>query len=191
MRPGAAVWLLSLPVALAGCLAAHSLAYRIVEPDAHERAHMLASSGHDYLDALRYLAAVGLALVLAGFVRQAVLAARGLEPAGPPRLVVLVPPLAFVLQEHLERLVHEGAFPPDALVQPSFLIGLALQLPFALLALAVAALLARGATALGLAFARPPRLRARALADAPSARPPDSLRPATARGRAPPLLAQP
>jgi hypothetical protein len=188
---GAAAWLLSLPVAVAGCLAAHSLAYRVVEPDAHERAHLLASSGHAYLDELRFLAAAGLALVLAGFVRQAAVAARGFQPTGPPRLVALVPPLAFVVQEHLERLLHDGTFPLDALAQPSFLVGLALQLPFAFAAVAVAALLTRAARTLGWLLAHPPRPRPAAAAEIVSSRPPASLPHVGARGRAPPLLARP
>jgi hypothetical protein len=59
----------------------------------------------------------------------------------PARLLFLVPPLAFALQEHLERLVHDGSFPLAAAIEPTFLVGLALQLPFALAAYAVAAAL--------------------------------------------------
>jgi hypothetical protein len=188
---GAAAWLLSLPLALAGCLTAHGLAYRIVEPDAHERAHLLASSGHGYLADLRLLAAVGVALVLAGFVRQAALAARGIEVGGPPWAVALVPPLAFLVQEHLERMLHDGAFPLDALAQPSFLVGLALQVPFALLALAVAALLTRTAVALGRLLAHPPRVCAFVTAGSVPHAPPAAPPLLAARGRAPPLLARP
>lgn len=192
MRRGATPWLLSIPLALAGCVAAHALAYRIVEPDAHERTHLLAASGHGYLGELRLLAAVGLALVLAGFLRQAVLAARGLEPSGPSRLVALVPPLAFALQEYVERLFHDGAFPVEAFAQPTFLVGLALQLPFALLALAAAALLTRTARVLGRLLARPPRLTARpASRSVASTSPPRTTLRTPARGRAPPLLARP
>lgn len=193
MRPRAAAWLLTLPLALAGCAAAHALAYRLVEPDGHERAHLLAASGHGYLGQLRLLAAAGVALVLAGFLRQAALAARGREPAGPPLVVALVPPLAFVLQEHLERALHDGAFPAHALLEPSFLAGLALQLPFALLALAVALLLARTAAALGRLLSDPPprpgrpaRLRPRAVSLVPFARPSLAAPP-----RAPPAPARP
>lgn len=180
-----------MPVALAGGLTAHALAYRIVAPGAHERSHLLASSGHGYMSELRLLAAAGLAFVLVGFLWQAGLAARGLEPSGPSRLVGLVPPLAFVLQEHLERLVHEGAFPVAAFTQPTFLIGLVLQLPFALLAFAAAALLARAARVLGRLLVRPPRLRVPAARTAASFPPPRSALRIAARGRAPPALARP
>jgi hypothetical protein len=191
VRRGAAAWLVSVPVALAGCLAAHSLAYRLVEPDAHERAHLLASSGHGYVGHWRLLLAGAVALVLVGFVRQAIAAARGLEPGGPPRLVALVPPLAFVLQEHLERAFHDDAFPLEALTQPSFAVGLALQVPFALLAVALARLLAHGAEALGRLLATKPRVAARRAADGLSPFVPTSAPRIAGRGRAPPLLARP
>jgi hypothetical protein len=192
VRRGATPWLLSVPLALAGCLAAHELTYRIVEPDAHQRTHLLAASGHGYLGQLRLLLAVGLALVLATFVRQALLAARGLEPRGPSRLVALVPPLAFALQEYGERLFHDGAFPVETFTEPTFVVGLALQLPFALVALAAAALLTRTARALGRLLARPPLAPARAVLRslASTSRPRPAHR-APARGRAPPLLARP
>jgi hypothetical protein len=192
VRGRAAAWLLSLPVALAGSAAAHALAYQLVEPDAHERAHLLAASGHGYLGQLRVLAAAAVALALAGFVRQAALAAHGREAAGPPLVVALVPPLAFVLQEHLERALHGGAFPLGAVLEPTFLVGLALQLPFALLALGLAWLLVRTAAAVGRLLATPPRVRAR-----PRQRPPSaSLLPPAARSfataaRAPPAPARP
>jgi hypothetical protein len=191
VRRGVAAWLLSVPVALAGCLAAHSLAYRLVEPDAHERAHLLAASGHGYLEHLPLLVAAALALVLVGFVRLTVLAARGLESTGPSRLVAFVPPLAFVLQEHLERVLHQGAFPLEALTQPSFLVGLALQLPFALLAYASATLLVRGATALGRLLAGRPPVRARSTPRAISSPLSPSAPRLVARVRGPPALARP
>ena len=190
MRRGAA-WLLSVPIALAGCLGAHALAYRVVAPDAHERAHLLAASGHGYLAHLRIVAAAALALLFVAFVRQAAAAARGLEPEGPSRLVALVPPRAFVVQEHLERARHDGAFPLHALTQPSFLVGLALQLPFALLALAVARLLSRAATAVGRLLARRPRRSAAAMPATVALARPRAHPVARARSRAPPALARP
>jgi hypothetical protein len=192
VRGRAAAWLLSLPVALAGSAAAHALAYHLVEPNDHERAHLLAASGHGYLGQLRVLAAAAVALVLAGFVRQAALAARGREAAGPPFVVALVPPLAFLLQEHLERALHGGSFPVGVLLEPTFLVGLALQLPFALLALAVARLLVRTAVALGRLLATPPRLLARPRLRPPSGSPvPIAARSFAAAARAPPVPARP
>jgi hypothetical protein len=107
---------------------------------------------------------------------------------------VLLPPLAFVVQEVLERLIHVGHIPWTTPLQPAFLIGLAFQLPLALAALIIAWLLDSAAQAIGSALASagpvlfpdldPVPVRARAV------RNPVGL----ARGygeRAPPLLRRP
>ena len=54
----------------------------------------------------------------------------------------LVAPALFTCQEHIERLAHDGTVPWLA-GEPTFLAGLALQLPFALAAYLVARLLLR------------------------------------------------
>ena len=55
-----------------------------------------------------------------------------------------VPPLAFVLLELLEGLLHRGLVPIDEALEPTFLLGLALQMPFAVVAyLVVQAIAAR------------------------------------------------
>jgi hypothetical protein len=66
----------------------------------------------------------------------------------------------FCLQEILELSLHSGTFGWRAVLAPTFLPGLALQLPFALAAYLVARILLRAATALGLALARPRLARA-------------------------------
>jgi hypothetical protein len=65
----------------------------------------------------------------------------------------IVPVAAFVLQEHFERLLHDGHFPVTLLLERPILLGLALQLPFALLAYAIAWLLVRATEALVRALA--------------------------------------
>jgi hypothetical protein len=81
---------------------------------------------------------------------------------GAPRLHMsvrwffLLPLVGFALQEHLERLLPAGSLPLDAPLEPAFLIGLGLQLPFALAALAAARLLLGLADELGQALARRP-----------------------------------
>ena len=42
-------WLIAMPLAVVGTLAGHSVGYWAAVPDAHERAHVLAASGHGYL----------------------------------------------------------------------------------------------------------------------------------------------
>jgi hypothetical protein len=148
-------WLLSLGLAAAGGLAAHGLAYRIAEPDAERRHHLLESTGHGYLDptligslcvALTVLAFAG--CVLAGIRRTA-------KP--PLWLFALAPPVGFALQEHAERMLHEGAFSAGTVLEPTFLAGLLLQLPFAIVALLLARALLVAAVVLARELGAPPR----------------------------------
>lgn len=128
-----ATWLLTLPLAAGGSQLAHAEAYRIVYADPHERSHALATSGHAYLEHAPFALAVGIALVLAALVSHA-RARRGTRLAAWPFAVF--PIAVFVLQEVLER-----GGQASALVEATTLVGLALQLPFAALAYAVARLL--------------------------------------------------
>jgi len=75
---------------------------------------------------------------------------------------LLLPLVGFSVQEHLERVIHLGEIPTAAAIEPTFLLGLALQLPFALAAFALARLLLRAADHVGRALrARPPHPRVR------------------------------
>jgi hypothetical protein len=137
------LWLVSLPVLLAGCLAAHLAAYRIAERDEHARQHLLAGSGHGYLEQLPLLAAAALVVVLAAALHHSLRGPAGARPSAA--LFAALPPLAFALQEHVERWLHARDFPVAAALEPTFLIGLALQLPFAFLAWALARAVLRAA----------------------------------------------
>ena len=67
-----------------------------------------------------------------------ILAALGTRTNAPPaRAFPLVGLATFVLQEHIERLVHGGGV-PMLLTSPAFVVGLALQIPVALVAWALA-----------------------------------------------------
>lgn len=113
MKRGAP-WLVSIPFMAAGCLAAHALAYHLVS-NPRER--------HGYLAfAPLFLGVLG-GLAIVGAFR------RGRTHS--PVLFALLPPLAFTVQEHAERLQLVAT-------EPAFLVGLALQLPFALAALVAA-----------------------------------------------------
>lgn len=134
-------WLLAVPIAVIGTLAGHSAGYWMAVPDAHERAHVLASSGHGYLEYAPLLVAICLTLVGLGFAASLVSALGGREASGGGRRVVLVAalaPVVFVLQEVFERFMHDGHLHAVFFVSPLFLFGLAMQVPFALLAAAVA-----------------------------------------------------
>jgi hypothetical protein len=146
MRGRGVVWLPSLPLAAVGWLAAHSVAYLIVAPDHDQRAQLLSDSGHGYLGLAPVLVACTITLVVAGLALAIHDGLRGGSRARMPVWpVALVPPLGFIAQEHLERLIELNAFPFGAVLEPTFLVGLALQVPFAL----VAVTLARVVLALG------------------------------------------
>ena len=101
---------------------------------------------------------VCLGVLLAGLALQALSAFRG-EPRRPATspLIVLLSPAAFVAQELIERFLHTGQVPWTTVLQPAFLVGLALQLPFALAALLLAWALDSAARAVGHALASAPR----------------------------------
>lgn len=164
-------WLLAFPLVTAGSLTAHALAYQLVEPSPYARLDLLDRTGHGYLAAAPFVLGVCLAFVVAGLAAHAIAAVRR-RPLEPPAAwpLALLPLLGFAFQEHLERLVATGDLPLGAAAEPSFLVGLALQLPFALAGLLAARLLGRAAEALGRALAGPPssapRLRPGAVARA-------------------------
>ena len=139
MQRTLAAWLVALPAAAGGVLAAHAAAYALAGGDA--------DASHGYLP----LAQAAVCALLALGLVAATLAARAGAPARPHALAfALAPPLAFLLQETAER----GFALP---LEPVVLLGLALQLPFAALAYLAARLLLRAAAAL--VSAPRPRLR--------------------------------
>jgi len=156
-------WLLALPVMAAGSLAAHSLSYVFVSARAGEvggEASERASTGSaSYLVLfVGILAATAVVAVTA----RLLLGRRRRGLAVSPGWFFVLPPLAFALQEFAERLLRAEAVPFQAALEPRFLLGLVLQLPFGLLALLLARLLLRVVERLvrALARARTPRLRA-------------------------------
>ena len=165
-------WLLLFALTVAGWLSAHEVAYRLVIPHPHERSAALAETGHAHLAYSSLAAVLCVLVVLLGMTGLIV------RPLGRPppsrRLVALfalAPPLAFVLQEHLERVLATGDLPFHAALEPTFLVGLLLQLPFALAALAVARALFAFAQGLArvLGSVRRPRLASVEIPSAPIA----------------------
>jgi hypothetical protein len=178
MRHSRLPWLLSLPVMAAGCLGAHSIAYAIVDTP---------EPAHGYLALAPLLLAIGLALGIVAALRS--VTAPRTRAGVPVRLFALLPPLAFTLQEHVERALH-GAGALETALEPAFLLGLALQLPFAFCSLVVAKSLLRVAKEAGALLSRrlalplrPPLARPPAFAvDAPRV----SVLASRQAGRAPP-----
>jgi hypothetical protein len=139
---------------LAGSQAAHGLAYRLAFPNASLRVHVLAVTGHGYLARLPLALAVAGAIGVVGLGCAVWDAARGRRVRElSPLAFALLPPLAFALQEVLELSLHTGHFGWRAVAAPTFLPGLALQLPFAALAFLAARFLLRAAVELGRALA--------------------------------------
>jgi hypothetical protein len=133
------VWLLSLPLAVASWLGAHCLSYWFVSPGAHEEMGLHSEHGHAYLGYTPAIVVWGFALVACGLVLCVGDGLRGHRPSRPPlKLFALLPPAGFMVQEHVERLVGTGSIRLDLMLEPAFLVGLALQLPFALAALLLA-----------------------------------------------------
>lgn len=149
-------WLLSLGLAAAGGLAAHGLAYRVAEPHDERREHLLEETGHGYLDPA-LVGSLCAALVVVGFAGR-VLAGTGRADRPPLWLFALAPPLGFALQEHVERALHHDTILLAAL-EPTFIAGLLLQLPFALAALLAARALFAAADAVARHLGSPPRPR--------------------------------
>jgi len=145
-------WALTLPLMLGGIEAAHALAYRLVYPQLDGR--VLLATGHAYLAWLPLLLGLSGALALVALVAAGIDAPHGRSPRHMPAWAfAVVPPIAFVLQEVLELSLHLGTFGWRAVLAPTFLPGLALQLPLALLAYVAARLLLRTAERLGRALA--------------------------------------
>jgi hypothetical protein len=116
-------WLVVSPVIATGVLVAHGLAYRLTSTPT--------DPFHEYL---AHAPQVLLLLTLSGLA----LAGFGPRRDAPPAWVFPAVAVAtFVAQEHVERLVHRGDV-PMLLTTPVFLVGLALQIPLALVAWALA-----------------------------------------------------
>ena len=149
-------WLVAVPSMLVGMEAAHALAYRLVFPQASVRGAMLAATGHAYAAWLPLVLALGGAATVVGVTAAVVDVVRGrhVRELGPGAFAAL-PPLAFAIQELLELSLHTGDVAWHAFAEPTFLPGLAFQLPFAVLAYLAARLLLRAAVALGRLLARP------------------------------------
>jgi len=159
MRRGLA-WLVAVPLMLAGSQVAHMLAYRIVYPQAGVRLHDLVDTGHGYMSALPLALGVAGAIVVLSLAASVVDAARGRGVRSlPPWAFALLPVVGFGLQEYIERWLAWGFFPWAAALEPTFLIGMALQLPFGALAFVVVRVVLRTARRLGCRLARvpPPR----------------------------------
>jgi hypothetical protein len=151
--------LLALPFVLFGTLAGHEAGYRLTSEGTHAREHALAISGHGYLGFAPVVLGAATAFAILGFLLLVRVGADGRRSRLAPWALAAFAPLAFAAQEHLERYLTHGVFPWGAAFEPSFLVGLACQLPLALAALALVRWLGRVALDLGRALGAPPQPR--------------------------------
>ena len=146
-------WLISIPLMIAGSQVAHALAYRLAYPQAQVRWRVLESTGHGYLAFLPLAAGIVGAVLLAGCLVIVADAARRREPGPMPAWAfALLPILGFTVQEFTERWLAGSDFPWWMVLQPTFRIGLVLQLPIGLVVFALVALLVRIARRIGAAL---------------------------------------
>lgn len=146
---GRLTWALTLPLLPIGVLAGHAVGYELAGPGA--------SAPHGYLGYAPLFLAICTAVVLAGFVARIIRIERGLAAGPAPAWIfAALPPVAFLAQEYLERLVQEGHVDWATAFQPAVLLGLYAQVPFALLAFLVARALASLADVVALAIGSAP-----------------------------------
>jgi hypothetical protein len=140
---------------LVGSQVAHAFAYRLAYPIARVRLHDLVVTGHGYLGLWPVLLGLAGGIELAALVSIAAgsFRRRRYTPA-PPWAFAVMPLLAFVFQEFLERWLAGGSFPWWMVMQPTFRIGVLLQLPLGLVAYLVARALLRVADDAGTALRR-------------------------------------
>lgn len=132
-------WLLVAPLGVAGVFAGHEIAYKLTRTP-HDDVHAYAT----HLPQIAMMLGV-LSLVGASFVERGRSIALWPFPA-----VVMV---GFAVQEHLERIAHDGSF-PVLVDKPFFLAGLVLQAIVAVAAWLLARLLIRVVGVDGLGPAR-------------------------------------
>lgn len=142
----------------------HWLAYLLAEPDGRDRSALLQATGHGYLEYLSELVAIVFAIGVLALIGRVAETARGGQPGRLPswRLAAL-PAFAFLIQEQLERTIHDDALGPVVIGERPVLIGLALQVPCGFVAIWLIRALLRCADVVGAAIAGPRPAGARIL----------------------------
>jgi hypothetical protein len=169
----------SLPLAAAGTLAGHAAGYAIVGSSHQDKlVHGYLGYAPEFMAMCVALLALSLALRING----------RLQGRPSPWPFALIPPLAFVAQELIERFV--AGLPAHAVLEPAVYVGLAAQLPVAAVAFFAARALLRVADEAGRALAQRPAFGVRPTllpVAAPVAAPARALFAADRPARGPPL----
>jgi hypothetical protein len=122
----------SLPLAAAGTLAGHAAAYGLVGTSRRD------ALAHGYLGYAPQFLALCLAVLVLALALRVTGRLQG-RPASWP--FALIPPVAFLSQELIERLA--AGLPAHAVLEPAVYVGLAVQLPIASAGFLVARALVR------------------------------------------------
>lgn len=173
-----------LGLALGGVLFGHTVAYRLLLPDAHTRATELAASGHGYLSGANVVGLVAAVVALAALFLGGVLRTNATAPRQLTWRLVGFQVAAFCAMELLERIASGGGLQHLPAV---LLIGLPVQALIAVLVAVAARLLLRVAAVIADLLDRTPTWAAAPLAipgDPAEPRRPD--RTGSRPGRAPP-----
>ncbi len=152
---------LVLGLAFGGVLLGHTVAYRLLVPDAHSRALELAASGHGYLSGANALGLVAAIIVLAALFLGGVMRMHDAVPQHLAARLIAFQVAAFLAMEVLERLASGGGTQHLSSV---LLVGLPVQALIAVLVALVARLLLRVAAAIADRLAPTPGWAATAVA---------------------------
>jgi hypothetical protein len=134
-----------LALAFGGVLLGHTVAYRLLVPDAHARAIELAASGHGYLGGANAVGLVLAIVALAALFLGGVMRTRDAVPHHLAARLIAFQMAAFLAMEVLERIASGGGIQHLASV---LLVGLPVQALIAALVALVARLLVRVAAAI-------------------------------------------
>jgi hypothetical protein len=187
------VWLIALPFLLVSEIGGHALVARLFDAD-NPRHRLFAHAVADYREYAHAAVALALVLIMAALARQTLASFRGESPRRLPGWpLATIPAATFLVQEHVERLLHDGEFSWLVSAEPAVLAGVALQLPCGFFALWLVRALLRKADQVGLALARRCAPRIRVALESRRPFQPSPLRPAALAsrqaGRAPPVAA--
>ncbi len=175
---------LVLGLALGGVLLGHTVAYRVLLPDAHARTLELAASGHGYLSGANVVGLVAAVVALAALFLGRVLNAEEIDLRHLTVRLIGFQMAVFVALEVLERLASGGGVQHLPAV---LLVGLPVQAAVALLVALVARLLLRMAAAIAERLGAAPGWAVATLTFADgSAAPRQHLPTGSPPGRAPP-----
>jgi hypothetical protein len=192
MRGERLAWLVTLPIAVAGSESAHAIANIVLGAPDGGRTELF--QGGPGAGALPLLASPAVAAILAGLAGRATGIWSASHLAATRLPFALLAPALYLVQELVETVLRTGAPPFGTVLEPTFLPGLLIQIPFAIAGYVVARALIRladGVRALVAARRRVPRLAtARAQGRPPyGERAPSEACRWAYSGRAPPLVA--